>query len=336
MLPKMRINRTHHHRLVAAVSASALLALAACGGVAASDSTATTAATTSATAASTTSSSTKAGLQNAKWGKNMTVSYGTSTIRLRSNGIPNHSRSKYYAVPNAGVVVPTAATATAALDPTAAHNYDYKIPTTPKKISKTTAAPLGSIGMMISGSVLFNPYEGDGTTVAMASNFTIAAPDGSTAPFVDTCSGHPTPAMGGGGGQYHYHGLPACVSKEVDTSTGPSHIIGIALDGFPIYGKRDIKGKVIPVAKLDKCNGITSATPEFPKGIYHYVLPGTANATSSIRCFHGKVDSSLITKMPNMGGPPGGGPPGGGPPPAVARAASAAVRFLCDLSSSAV
>ena len=213
------------------------------------------------------------------------------------------------------------------MDPTTTHDYDYKIPTTPKKISKTTAAPLGSIGMMISGSVLFNPYEGDGTTVAMASNFTISAPDGSTAPFVDTCSGHPTPAMGGGGGQYHYHGLPACVSKEVDTSTGPSHIIGIAFDGFPIYGKRDIKGKVIPASKLDKCNGITSATPEFPKGIYHYVLPGTANATSSIRCFHGKVDSSLITQMPNMGGPPAGGPP-----PATARTSSVAARLLCDLT----
>jgi hypothetical protein len=257
----------------------------------------------------------------------MKVSYGTSTIRLRSNGIPNHSRSKYYAVPNAGVVVPTQATATAVLDPTGTQSYDYKIPTTPKKISKTTAAPLGSIGMMISGAVLFNPYEGDGTTVAMASNFTISAPDGSTAPFVDTCSGHPTPAMGGGGGQYHYHGLPACVSKEVDTSTGPSHIIGIAFDGFPIYGKRDIKGKVIPASKLDKCNGIKSATPEFPKGIYHYVLPGTANATSSIRCFHGKVASSLITQMPNMGGPPGGGPP-----PATARTSSVAARLLCDLT----
>jgi len=324
----MTINRTHHHRLLTAASASALLALAACGGVAASGSTAKT---TTATTAATTSSSTKAGLQKTKWGTNITVNYGTSTIRLRSNGIPNHSRSKYYAVPNAGVVVPTAATATAALDPTKAQSYDYKITTTPKKISKTTAAPLGSIGMMISGSVLFNPYEGDGNTVAMASNFTIAAPDGSTAPFVDDCSGHPTPAMGGGGGQYHYHGLPACVSKEVDTSTGPSHIIGVAFDGFPIYGKRDINGKVISVSKLDKCNGITSATPEFPNGIYHYVLPGTSNSTSSIRCFHGKVDSSLITQMPNMGG----GPPGGGPPPATARAASVAARLLCDLTRAA-
>ncbi len=314
-------------RVGALCAVFAAAALAACGGVAADDSSATASAATSATVSSSSSASTKAGLKKATWGKNMKVSYGTSTIRLRSNGIPNHSRSKYYAVPNAGVVVPTQATATAALDPTGTQSYDFKIPTTPKKISKTTAAPLGSIGMMISGSVLFNPYEGDGTTVAMASNFTISAPDGSTAPFVDTCSGHPTPAMGGGGGQYHYHGLPDCVSKEVDTSTGPSHIIGIAFDGFPIYGKRDIKGKVIPASKLDKCNGITSATPEFPKGIYHYVLPGTANATSSIRCFHGKVDSSLITQMPNMGGPPAGGPP-----PATARTSSVAARLLCDLT----
>ena len=313
-------------RVGALCAVFAAAALAACGGVA-DDSSATASVATSATTSSSSSASTKAGLKKATWGKNMKVSYGTSTIRLRSNGIPNHSRSKYYAVPNAGVVVPTQATATAALDPTGTQSYDFKIPTTPKKISKTTAAPLGSIGMMISGSVLFNPYEGDGTTVAMASNFTISAPDGSTAPFVDTCSGHPTPAMGGGGGQYHYHGLPACVSKEVDTSTGPSHIIGIAFDGFPIYGKRDIKGKVIPASKLDKCNGITSATPEFPKGIYHYVLPGTANATSSIRCFHGKVDSSLITQMPNMGGPPAGGPP-----PATARTSSVAARLLCDLT----
>jgi len=325
----MTINRTHHHRLLTAASASALLALAACGGVAASGSTAKT---TTATTASTTSSSTKAGLQKTKWGKNMTVSYGTSTVRLRSNGIPNHSRPKYYAVPKqgAGLGAITAADAEVAADPINEQSYDYKITTSPKKISKTTAAPLGSIGMMISGAVLFNPYEGDGTTVAQANNFSLTAPDGSVAPFIDSCNGHSTPAMGNGGGQYHYHALPGCVSKTVDTSTGASHILGVAFDGFPIYGKRDINGKVISVSKLDKCNGITSATPEFPNGIYHYVLPGTNNATSSIRCFHGKVDSSLITQMPNMGGPPGGGPP-----PATARAASVAARLLCDLTRAA-
>jgi len=53
---------------------------------------------------------------------------------------------------------------------------------------------------------------------------------------------------------------------------------------------------------LDKCNGINSATPEFPKGIYHYVLLATLDARSSIACFHGEVDASQIQAMPQMGG----------------------------------
>lgn len=326
------------YSLAALAAAGSMLAAAGCGSTASSSTagaaTASGSATTAQASASASYSSTKAGLRKTKWGKNITVSYGKSYIRLRSDGIPNHSRPKYYAVPDAGVVVPTADTAQIAADPTKAQDYDYKVPTNPKKASKTTSAPLGSIGFMISGSVLFNPYEGDGSTVAMANNFYLTADDGSKAPFVDDCAGHPTPAMGGGGGQYHYHGLPNCVVAETDTGTGPSHIIGVAFDGFPIYGARDIKGRKVPVGKLDKCNGITSPTPEFPRGIYHYVLPGTNDATSSIRCFRGKVNSSLITQMPNMGGggPPGGGPPGGAPPPAVAAASSASARkLLCDL-----
>ncbi len=326
------------YRLAALAAAGSMLAAAGCGSTASSSTadaaTASGAATTAQASASASYSSTKAGLRKTKWGKNITVTYGKSYIRLRASGIPNHSRPKQYAVPNAGVVVPNASTAHAVDDPTKAQNYDYKIPTSPKKASKTTAAPLGSIGFMISGSPLYNPYEGDGTTVAMANNFYLTSDDGSKAPFVDDCSGHPTPGMNGGGGAYHYHGLPNCVVAETDSGTGPSHIIGIAFDGFPIYGSRDIKGRKVPVGKLDKCNGITSPTPEFPKGIYHYVLPGTDDATSSIRCFRGKVNSSLITQMPNMGGggPPGGGPPGGAPPPAVAAASSAtATKLLCDL-----
>ncbi len=292
--------------------AAALLALTACGEASASGA-------GSVAGAAAGSSSTRAGLQQARWGKTITVTYGTSSIRLRSDGLPNHSRLKQYALPNAGVRVPTAATATAGDDPTKAQSYDFTVPTKPTKTAKTTAAPLGSIGFMISGAVLFNPYEGDGSTVAVASNFTVKGADATDVPFVDACNGHPTPM-----GQYHYHGLPACVAAKVDKGTGPSHIIGVAFDGFPIYGARDIKGRRISTSKLDTCNGITSATPEFPKGIYHYVLPGTTNARSSIRCFHGKVRSALITQMPAMG-----------PPPAIAAVAAgttAAARFLCHLA----
>ena len=64
----------------------------------------------------------------------------------------------------------------------------------------------------------------------------------------------------------------------------------------------DIDGKQIIASQLDSCNGITSKTPEFPNGIYHYVLLDTNDASSSIQCFTGEVDSQLLQKMkmPNM------------------------------------
>ena len=78
------------------------------------------------------------------------------------------------------------------------------------------------------------------------------------------------------------------MTSQVDATNGPSHIIGIALDGYPIYGNRDVGGKEITAAQLDACSGITSATPEFPAGVYHYVLLDTTDGSSSPRCTRGK------------------------------------------------
>jgi len=258
-------------------------------------------ASASGSAASASSASTKPGLRKAKWGANVKITYGTSSVRYRSNGLPNHARQAEYALPNAngGGAVPTAATAHAGADPTKAQSYDFTITTTPKKAAQKTSAGLGTIGVMISGAALFNPYEGDGTTVAAAGNFTVKNAAGEDVAFLDSCNGHPNPM-----GAYHYHALPKCVTAKVDTKTGPSHIIGLAFDGFPIYGDRDIKGKKVTKAKLDRCNGITSATPEFPNGIYHYVLLDTKDSRSSIRCFSGTVDASLV-QANGMGGMPG-------------------------------
>jgi len=249
---------------------------------------------------------TVAGLKKAKWGTNVKITYGKASIRYRSNGLPNHARQVQYALPNDGVRVPSAATAHAAADPTKAQPYDFTIPTNPKKAASVTATSLGTIGVMISGAALFNPYEGDGSTVATAGNFTVKNAAGDDVAFLDTCSGHPTPM-----GDYHYHALPTCITAKVDTKTGPSHLIGLAFDGFPIYGDRDINGNQITKAKLDKCNGITSATPEFPKGIYHYVLLKTKDSRSSIRCFSGKVNASLV-RSNALPGLPGGGRSGSG------------------------
>lgn len=254
--------------------------------------------------------STTSALKAAKWNPTVKITYSKSSIILQPTGIPNHARDTYYAVPNAGVVVPDSTTARIIKDPTKAQTYKFTIPSTPKYTSTVTTTSLGSIGVMISGAVLYNPFEGDGKTVAMANNFTITDASGITASFVDKCSGHPTPDVGA----YHYHGLPNCVTAKVDKASKPSRIIGFALDGFPIYGDRDNNGKQLTAAALDKCNGINSATPEFPKGIYHYVLLSTADARSSIACFHGVVDRTQFQAMPPMGGGPNaGGPNAGGP-----------------------
>jgi hypothetical protein len=216
-------------------------------------------------------------------GAGVTVTYGDCTLTYKSDGLPNHARNAEYALPNPGVMVPDASSAYAAADPTVAQKYDITIPTCPTVLTTSTATSLGGIGYMISGSDLFNAYEGDGKTVALASNFSVKNAKGEDVFFVDSCNAHPTPM-----GQYHYHGLPPCVTSQVDTATGPSHIIGIAIDGFPIYGNRDLAGAEIKQTQLDECNGITSATPAFPGGVYHYVLLNTTDGTSAMRCYKGK------------------------------------------------
>ena len=274
-----------HQRSLRVASGLAYALLVACGNQAASIGPSTS--VDSAT-------STVAGLQAAKWGSNVTVSFANGSMRFQSNGIPNHARPAEYALPDMGVRVPSAMTAHAGADPTRAQTYDYQIPTTPTKAATPTSTSRGTIGVMISGAALFNPYEGDGDTVAMASNFTVQNAAGESVAFLDSCNGHPTPM-----GAYHYHALPPCVTAMVDAPRGPSHLIGIAFDGYPIYGDRDINGRQLSAADLDKCSGIASPTPEFPKGTYHYVLLGNADATSSIRCFTGKVTISAAP-MPGM------------------------------------
>lgn len=224
---------------------------------------------------------TTAGVRKADFAPNVSITLGRGFFTFQSNGLPSHSRPAFYAVPQGPVVNGT--NARAIPDPSRAQAVSVQIPTKPRRLKAPVATGLGPIGVLISGAVLFNPYEAGGTP-ALASNFTVRSPGGYDAPFIDGCNGHPQQQ-----GMYHYHGLPPCVTAQLDGTSGPSHIIGFALDGYPIYGDRNIKGKQIGAGKLDACNGITSRTPEFPQGIYHYVLLNEPSARSSLNCFRGRV-----------------------------------------------
>jgi len=224
-------------------------------------------------------------------------------MTLTTSGKPDYTPNAYYLAPaNMGqtAVAYTAITKTAlavisyaSVIAPSLEGSSATINICPAQASTTTATSLGAIGYLISGTAMFNPYEMNASTPAVADNASYTFTDGTgtqqTAYFLDQCNSHSN------GSTWHAHGNPNCVTSQVDTSTGPSHIIGIALDGFPIYGGRDINGNIVNVSQLDACNGITSATPEFPSGAYHYVLPiGVTTQYASINCYKGTVSAGTM------------------------------------------
>ena len=274
-------------------------------------------------ASSATATALMAGYKQAKWSANMTVTYPTNcSMTITSNGQPNHALNAYYlepvnidpVYPNTVAVTPNsrmALTVRPYLPAATPVSNIVTFNTCPTKAATTTATTGGDIGIMISGSALFNATEGQlNGPAALTDNVSytgVAYKNGvstgvtATASFIDSCNGHPSPRTAGD--TYHYHGVPTCITSVVDTVGGPSHLIGVAADGFPIYGGRDINGKVITLSQLDACNGITSATPEFPNGVYHYVLPeGVTNFQSSLMCYSGVITPRQMMAMKATGG----------------------------------
>lgn len=145
--------------------------------------------------------------------------------------------------------------------------FTYTIPVTPTTGSGTvsTQGGLASIGVTTNGLAVFNNAAAPGDTLA-AETLTF-----------DNYMGHPQSS-----GVYHHHaGVPKVCSNATSTANASAcnnnnKLIGIALDGYPIYSQRDANGNV---PTLDSFHGSTSATTEFPSGIYHYRYAYDTTAT---------------------------------------------------------
>lgn len=277
----------------------ALIFANGCGG-----SSTATAASSSSTAAS---NAYAIAYQALAWQSGATVTFPTScTMTITTTGVPPYHASYYLAptstqYPTAVAYTPISNTAMSVVPytPSSITGATATINICPTKASSTTSTNMGTIGYMVSGEAIFNPYEGGpNPPPAMSDNvsYTFTSNGTSyTASFIDQCNSHPTPLANGY--DWHHHGIPTCLVATVDGTSGPSHMIGIALDGFPIYGGRDINGAVINTSQLDACNGITSSTPEFPSGAYHYVLPYNVTGNkSSINCYAGSVSPTLMAQ----------------------------------------
>lgn len=305
--------------LPAAVAAAIVITLlSSCGGNSVVTNSTGSSSTSSTSTTSTSTNAYAAAYEKAKFASGVTVSFPSNcAMTVSADGLP-YQHQVYYLTPvmNGGTVVATTPSGIQlGVSPYAgsglsnAQSVSATFNTCPTKASSTTATGGGAIGFIFSGTVLFDAYEAT-STVALGDNasytFASTACGGTTctASFLDPCNQHTT--GGSSGSTWHFHGNPNCWTSVVDGASGPSHIIGIALDGYPIYGGYDVNGKVVDATTLDACNGITSATPEFPNGAYHYVLPVDANGNalttkqSSINCYAGTVSAQLTAQLKKL------------------------------------
>lgn len=244
------------------------------------------------------SDSLAAGYRQMRWAPGITVQFvGPCSMVVFTEGRPDHATASQYLQPLSSPDALAAGTTTLSGIKLAFEAHDRARATRsgplvfdicPVRAAHTTATREGMVGLMSSGAALFAASEIPGHRASVPAD-AVKMNDGTAdTSLLDGCNGHPTPRSAGG--TYHYHGLSACVARHVDSNRAPSRLIGIALDGFPIYDDRDIDGKPVPLSQLDACNGITSPTPEFPNGVYHYVLPeGATDTYASLRCLAGTV-----------------------------------------------
>jgi hypothetical protein len=169
----------------------------------------------------------------------------------------------------------------------AAQTIRWSLPASPTAAARPSCTPLGPIGVLSDGVLLYDALDAGGR-------------DAAAHEVLDACGGHPDMSN-----SYHHHDVPPCLLARA--SKGRATLVGYALDGYGIYVVEDAAGTQPGNASLDACHGTTSVVPwnGRPTRIYHYVA--TLEYPYTVGCFHG----SPIPSGRSDGGPGGPGPPPG-------------------------
>jgi hypothetical protein len=265
---------------------------------------------------------------------------------IRSNGIPAHETGQFPNRGNPNTIAP--------------QHYEFRVPAEPKVADKLTPLRMQPFGVAVNG-VVFDPGAAEWWNRDRTSGWQYEPLFGGGMLGVDQSHAHVQP-----NGAYHYHGIPVGLVFALTDGKEKMVLVGWAADGFPIYNPvgysnpadaesavkslkssyRVKKGTrpngpggaydgtfvadyeyVAGAGNLDECNGLTGVTPEYPKGIYHYVL--TEEFPYVPRIYRGTPDASFATHGgPGVSGAGARGPGGGGgggqrPLPAIVRALDA-------------
>ena len=184
---------------------------------------------------------------------NTSLSSDGTYVYIKTAGTPDH-KSPYYPTSSSLYEAYSGTTFTGVTfqknpNVIAAQNYTFKIPLNPKVASNHTATPLGPIGIALNGVPFYNQYAGPNQPLT------------NEVMSFDKYYGHPT-----GTSQYHYHVEPLYLTTVKFTK---SSLLGFLLDGFPVYGPEE-NGAAVQNSSLDAYHGHTTATIDYPNGIYHY------------------------------------------------------------------
>ncbi|MGB2031965.1 MAG: YHYH protein, partial [Candidatus Poseidoniaceae archaeon] len=300
----------------------------------------------------------------------VSITLNETHLIITTNGLPNHDFESTLACSQAG-------------DCATAQSYTWSIPRSPVNDTtgghdstncpeangdKECAPDRGAVAVSINGVPIYGPEDGPGGDAVAAEH---GAYNEDRQPVeLGICHGHAAQ-----GGTYHYHADGNCmhwhpengesIENDYDESTiqavaqntydgNHSKVIGVAYDGYPIYGfwgyddqmnvvemKSSYRLKagetgyngidsyeyVEGLGHLDVCNGHFGPTPDFPQGIYHYHTTmqngdGEMGFPYFLICYHGEADMSSDAGAGQGGG--GDDPcagygetwgPGIGPPP---------------------
>eukprot|EP00475_Leptophrys_vorax_P018776 TRINITY_DN2563_c0_g1_i1.p1 TRINITY_DN2563_c0_g1~~TRINITY_DN2563_c0_g1_i1.p1 ORF type:complete len:400 (-),score=75.96 TRINITY_DN2563_c0_g1_i1:35-1234(-) len=155
-------------------------------------------------------------------------------------------------------------------------SFSMTVSKNPTKNANPTCVP-SVAGIALNGVEIWNQYNPENLATSALTAYKsvlsgvpngVDAGRGYMGEPMDVCGGHPGPM----GTSYHYHKLPPqgrswdAICFANITQGVPSGILGVAVDGFPIYGPFDENGTELTPADLDECNGRTY------NGSYRYIM----------------------------------------------------------------
>lgn len=189
------------------------------------------------------------------------LSDGGATITIETTGLPNHE-TVYWGEGNELYREEPDVRLTPSIISSNNNATTINVKAVPGLEGNSIQTQLGTIGIAVSGSSLFNDQEGGGTLDQAAGS-------------LDWTGAHIGP------GVYHYHLEPKAFSDDDE------NLVGVLLDGVLLYGRKCNSTGTYP-ADLDSSGGHTTTTQHTTEEQYHYhIINEIYSTTGSYIAFAG-------------------------------------------------